>query len=133
MYTDIQLEAIRLFWRKDLEFWLLFLSEKNKRILRYIWKDSWQYALSCEYSKWHILLFVESLNGAEILWHIPHLEDLLKRIKDWNSIYQVEPNSIWLSIWSDEREEEFWKEIPYNPTLPLLDQPSLPDIINIFK
>lgn len=136
MYTQTQLEAIKLFGRKDLSFGLLFKYEKwwddeiltfcsiyddtgNTKTISYLPFD-YEMTWEDEYSK---------DMDIEILWHVPHLEDLF-RVAEEKGI------DFWMEFWYTLRvspKDWTYHEIKYNPTLPLIDQPSLPEIINLFK
>ena len=102
--------------------------QESKRLLRLVYetwiKNAPYFCVDLTEMQWSPQCWFnpKDYEKAIILWHEPHLEDLLKRIKDWDSLFEVKPNSIWLSLWSDEREEEFWKQIPYNPILSLMNQ-----------
>lgn len=72
---------------------------------------------------------VQKSDIGEILWHIPHLEDVFRLARDRKMFYWIK--------WEYVKEKEFeyieyiwfsnidiWeKYIPYNPSIPLLEQP----------
>lgn len=131
MYTPIQLSAIKLFGRKDLTEGCVILEEEMQRhfTVAWVWEVK-MYWNPIWVMDWGIPKWPYKWN-FEILWHIPHLEDLFRvaEEKGW-SYYELFSDRI-----------EFWKavkrwwhrKIPYNPTIPLIDQPSLTEIINLFK
>lgn len=142
MYTPIQLEAIEMFGRKDLTFWCIvkvsgYIKNSIKIKTPLIWSlvkyttphytgHCWNYYLKFQ-DKQEIMKCWS--NFCEILWHIPHLEDLFR---------VAEEKWIYISISPEITRvyKEFWWEpieIVLVTTLPLLDQPNLEEIINLFK
>lgn len=133
MYTPTQLEAIKLFGRKDLtegcisieKDWTLWKCDISKE-WRTINLPEWQRNVTSSKMEW------------EILWHIPQLSPDLFRVF-WNRWDIIEVKYWFTNNWIIEEDKliiitDFCKNvIPYNPTIPLLDQPSLPDIISLFK
>ena len=130
-YTETQLAAIRLFWRKDLEFWCIL---STTWWIWKIYKNDDNHVLFIVLEDWDLCI-LRSTNFYEIFWHIPHLEDLF-RVADEKGfrsamIYTYEEgNERCITLW---KKWEFWTDVEYNPTLPLLNQPNLQDILNIFK
>lgn len=131
MYTPMQLEAIKLFGRKDLTEgciiycptyeWdkYIFINEKNI-------KD----ATSSEYGIYLQWRYARMTYQYEIIGHEVHLEDLFRVAEErgWKTeILNAE------SIWYKYCIIIEWKWIEYIRTLPLLDQPNLSDIISLFK
>ena len=130
MYTDLQLSAIKLFGRKDLaEGCIVFQPEYD-----YTFKipgDEWDLMVAMRnWFRWTTILEIsESKVGFEILWHIPHLEDLFRVAFDRGIYISISPEITRVY-------KEFWWEpieIVLVPQTPLLDQPSLPEIISLFK
>lgn len=96
-----------------------------------------------EYKKWKALRAPWNyecepvyIKNFEILWHIPHLFPDVARVcreKGWALqaflwYWNWVSDHILIMVWTT------WNaSISYDPTLPLLDQPSLPEIINLFK
>lgn len=133
-YTDIQLEAIKVFWRKDLTEGCVV--EFNDHIIRKVywkvWKNHW-----AEREQFYIIgnrLIEHYFDSDWILWHIPNLEDLFRVAEEKWVYMDIENKNNEINIWKWEYENsELLLSVPYNPTIPLLDQPSLPDILNLFK
>lgn len=76
-YSPIQLEAIRIFGRKDLSFWCNVKLWENVKIIESQVNGSINEAytlVNMHYSSFERQCF-------EILWHIPHLEDVTWRWK----------------------------------------------------
>lgn len=71
-----------------------------------------------------------------IFWEDARLEDLFRVAEkkgytiDISSRSEHFKKSMRFYYWNMYRD---FGDIDYNPTLPLLDQPSLPDILNLFK
>ena len=129
-YSAEQLEAIKLFGRKDLKEGCI-ISTRNNIIGTFVKKEPLVDALSYQWIWIKEKEYPELL--WEILWHIPHLSPDLFRvgIEKWFHV-SLALQSRWeyvLSIYGSETQNFY----TYNPTLPLLDQPSLPEIINLFK
>ncbi len=129
MYTPTQLEAIKLFGRKDLEEWCIVYDSLIKEYVLVASDNTvlfdWQwFADIIEHTYYR-----DNSGRFEILWHVPHLEDLF-RVAEEKGI------DFWMEFWYTLRvspKDWTYHEIKYNPTLPLIDQPSLPEIINLFK
>ena len=130
-YTETQLEAIRLFGKKDLSDWCYTL-EKNWTMW-HCWNWEWK---KCYNSKWEWGLSSDYWeNMWEILWHEPHLEDVFRVAEERWFTFDL------INFWTKQprltsiipSNENF--NIPYNPTLPLLSQPeeTLTQLINLFK
>lgn len=131
MYTPIQLEAIKLFGKKDLtEGCLVFQPEYDYTFK--IPEDEWDLMVAMRnWFRWTTILEIsESKVWFEILWHIPELfPDVYVAMKNkWDDIINFDKYPEWWRLYF-----RFWHIIPYNPTLSLLDQPSLPQIISLFK
>ncbi len=78
------------------------------------------------------------MKDVEILWHIPSLEDLFQVAMDkWYSpafYYDEEYSKYIVSFERKIADRQFTQDdFPYNPILPLLDQPNLEEIISLFK
>lgn len=150
-YTETQIEAIKLFGKKDLTegcmVWYVWtpntfgykiisydqfdcpinwdsecvraISTHRKQEIYSFDSRDWEWKRTITFIKWNIL------------WHIPHLEDLFRVAEEkgfWVICYKD-----WLEIYIWQWEDENMQSIDYNPTLSLLDQPSLQDIISLFK
>lgn len=128
-YTETQLEAIRLFGKKDLTKWnICLMNNKNKlfpdaedTLLTFFWFVDWEYFFIDE----HLNQYFRYTENFEILWHIPHLEDLFRYIENNNLwLYELDQDSITILNGN---------YIEYDPTLPLLSQAWLPEIIKLFE
>lgn len=82
----------------------------------------------------------ETENIFEILWHIPHLNDLYRVAESKDLIIKIEYNYlkqeyVWITIDNTFWEDDIYALIPYNPTLPLIDQEesTLVQLLNLFK
>lgn len=124
-YSAEQLEAIKLFGRKDLSKWLLGIRTTGE---------------PCEYNGEYWESFWHGLQdkNPEILWHIPHLEDLFRVAEEqWRKLDIEYRNDRWFecyTLWIEKAEKKNnWNVILYNPSIPLLDQPNLSDIISLFR
>ena len=132
-YTETQLEAIRLFGKKDLSDWCYTL-EKNWTMW-HCWNWEWK---KCYNSKWEWGLSSDYWeNMWEILWHEPHLEDVFRVAEDKKKRITIEYYTQWphLIINPIEVNLKNPERIEYNPTLPLLEQSeeTLTQLINLFK
>ena len=126
-YSAEQLEAIKIFGRKDLSFgcWIKY------------WDAILQY--SHEWASCHIFVNGKETWAVEkwkeeyitILWHIPHLKDLFRACEErWLSCVVWNDGS-YIYIHNDDYtiDEDFY----FDSKLQFLDQPSLPEILNLFK
>lgn len=142
-YTTLQQSIIREFGRKpsniqDASFGCILSIEWDCEEERIIWKlvhilsdsDEWCSFFSgvkivTDYASEDIEY---SEDEIEILWHIPHLEDVFRvAAEKWLSFYiDSERNA---QIWID------WKSFRYIPSIPLLDQDesTLTQLLTLFK
>lgn len=135
-YTETQLEAIRLFGKKDLTKWnICLMNNKNKlfpdaedTLLTFFWFVDWEYFFIDE----HLNQYSRYTENFEILWHIPHLEDLFRVADEKWKIMEVR-NTLYSRIELFTKDNPFPLCVPYNPTIPLLDQPNLAEIISLFR
>lgn len=129
-YTDIQIEAIKIFWRKDLTVGCLIRSKND-------FQTEWNY-----YHKWTItMIWVWNRTWddffwnteIEVLWHQPHIEDIF--IECHNKWIVCECYISNISKWYKIFFEKEWdlESVEYNQWLYLLEQPYLSDIISLFK
>lgn len=141
MYTTTQLEVIRVFGRKELSFGCIVKwidVQKEIQFTEYIWKINEEMSIVSykgEYSKYQEVTWID--NNFEILWHIPHLEDVFRVAKEkwWLVNFTTETNELLFY-----RKDSFWKTTEYKniawyKTIPLLEQPEsvLIQILNLFK
>lgn len=141
-YTETQLEAIKLFWKKDLSFWCL-LKMKRYPSITTLWtycseneeyKDSYYTIRHGESWERDECLLIYCIDEYEILWHIPHLEDLFRVAEEKWKVVEVR-NVCYSRIELFTKDNPFPLCVPYNPTLPLLLQPedTLTQLCNLFK
>ena len=123
-YTDVQISAIKLFGRKDLTEWCIVFQPEYDYTFK-IPEDEWDLMVAMRnWFRWTTILEIsESKVGFEILWHEPHLEDLFRVAWEKERWFVLNDESLFI----------FWEEIPYISYKPLLDQPSLPEIISLIK
>lgn len=137
-YTETQLEAIKILGKKDLSFGCIYYPNTDDFAEPYFYVEEWVWV---QVKSWWLIhdssYEIEVMNSLDvsILWHIPHLEDLFRVAGEkWKRItieyYTQWPHLIFNPIEVNLRNPD---RIPYNPTLPLLDQPNLSDILNLFK
>lgn len=123
MYTPIQLEIIKTFWSKELSKWLIIWKERISEIIAIDYEREWFYRMIDDWEN----TFSWSIKWAEILWHIPHLEDVFRVAKEkW---YLVEVD-IFKSSFTKEYIHDFlfWKNwdnhsIRIFPEISILNQP----------
>ena len=138
-YTPTQLEIIKIFWKKDLSFGCLIRKEKwkwfkiaNISDIKYPdWKTCYKQA------KWYWVhwkfyqpKFKTELD-FEILWHIPHLEDVFRVAEEkWWKCEILDSESIWYKNCIIIK----WVWIEFNPTLLILEQSeeTLKQLITLF-
>ena len=143
MYTPIQLEAIKLFGRKELTHWAIVHTQWDDfaDVCIYLW--DWKY-----YNTKHSFYTYESDNEMSAEWteeewfsvvgSIPHLEDLFRVAEEKGWIVKIaynylEQKYVGIEIDNSFGEDDIYALIPYSPSLPLLDQPNLEEIISLFK
>lgn len=134
-YSAEQLEAIRIFGKKDLTFGCIveiwFDSEPNPHIETVIIRTEEQLKKAKEYfTEWNAWILYK-----ELLWHEPHLEDVFRVAEEKWFTFDL------INFWTKQprltslipSNENF--NIPYNPTLSLLEQSeeTKQKIINLFK
>lgn len=133
MTTPIQLEAIKIFGRKELSRWC-FLKVNWIITICTDWpyyENEWKlYARNYEKSPEENII-----EDFEILGNLPHLEDLFRVAKErWFACIWM-----WQFPLSTEYfmsvQKNIWEsvEIDFNPDVSLLDQHNLEEIINLFK
>lgn len=106
---------------------------------KFLYKES-EYSLVMY--KWKYAERATAIEEFEILWHIPHLEDLFRVAEEKNKINKFEMNIdrssiwvLWLRVYTSNWGNMLINKIIewFDPTLPLLNQPSLPEIISLFN
>lgn len=144
MYTPTQLEAIKIFGRKDLTDWCIitglcldsYWELKERRLCRKTY--AWYYLVASHKWNFHDNCWsVHKPSSIEILWHEPHLEDVFRVAKEKKFHYiDITHLSDWTHelcfAWTGETDDEC---IPYNPTITLLEQSesTLQQIISLFE
>ena len=121
-YSNLELEAIRLFGDKTLSFGCYYKYDWRKPIFRV--NREWMMA-SLEKDK------------ITILWHEPHLENLFRVAEEKNWIIRIVYNYL-KKEYLLEIDDSFWEDkeyalISYSPSTPLLSQPNLSEIVNLFS
>jgi hypothetical protein len=119
MYNETQLQAIKTFWKKDLEIWCKIFFKDSKQPFTFTW-EIWVFVWNPDF---------------EILWHIPHLEDLFRVAEEYGIKLQCllyQTSLQWYTL-QFEDSKKVYDLIDYIPTLPLLDQPNLSEIVNLFS
>jgi len=135
-YSAEQLEAIRIFGRKDLTDGCIVRKEKwkwfkiaNIQDVKYPdWKTYYKQA------KWYWVHWkfyqpkFKTESDFEILGHKVHLEDLFRVAEERGWLVEIK----WwlLSIHFKDRT---YTSCKYEWSAPFLEQPSLPEILNLFK
>jgi len=133
MYTPTQIELIKLFWKKDLTFGCFAYAYRDWYNSKQLYKNVWgnKYVLA---DIWDFDFISKDEWDVEILWHIPHLEDVFRvAIEKWFHV-SLALQSRWeyfLSIYGSDTQNFYL----YNPTLPLIDQPeeTLTQLLTLFK
>ena len=141
-YSPIQLDIIRTFGSKELS---------EGCIVRDLYRDSqpiWKYLCDWKYFyEWNIWFIPdnemtdwwETENIFEILWHIPELFPDVARVAKENEwaieirILPQESSEVTIVHYDYMLRQT---KIPYNPTLPLIDQDeqlTLLPLLNLFK
>lgn len=137
-YTPTQLEVIQVFGKKELWKWLLF----NYKLWNFEMLDSNNsihipnLVYHHNYQLFPNVIPVVGDNNFEILWHIPHLENLFQLAEEKGFAYiALEPAQIRLTKYFWKDRPEWVHVIPYNPTLPLIYQEEsvLIELLTIFK
>lgn len=128
-YTPIQLDIIQVFGRKELSKWLIILKERISEIIAIDYEREWFYRMIDDWEN----TFSWSIKWAEILWHIPHLEDVFRVAEEklWDD-YEIRISN--KSIYFFSRSK--WAfEYPYKRWTPLIEQPEsvLIQLLNLFK
>lgn len=113
-YTPTQLEAIKIFGSKELSFGCIVKMFDNRWFMTFL-------DFANLFGKTDVLSFysIETKKAEEwfeeILWHIPHLEDVFRVAEEkWKKLFVT---SRWIFFWEDR-----YRVIPFNPTLQLLEQ-----------
>lgn len=139
--TPLQIEIIKKFGRKDLSFGCVIYYN----ISPYIFLDEriWYYTVYCCDSVDWIFWYeeIKEKEKVKILWHLPLLEDIFRVAKDKDfDLFQVVYHD---KMWSTESQQGIFAidnmsksvRIPYNPTLPLIeqDESTLSQLLSLFK
>lgn len=142
MYTPTKIEAIKIFWKKDLSFGCIVLHQHSYT------PEYWPEQVSIvtrndgnkNESEWLLprWVWVDSSYQVEeytILWHEPHLEDVFRVAEEKWFTFDL------INFWKKQprltslipSNENF--NIPINPNIPLLEQPeeTLKQLISLFK
>jgi len=138
-YSAEQLEAIRIFGRKDLTEGCIVRKEKwkwfkiaNIQDVKYPdWKTYYKQA------KWYWVHWkfyqpkFKTESDFEILGHKVHLEDLFRACEERWLYCAVWSDGSYIAIRNDDYtiDEDFY----FDSKLQFLKQPSLPEILNLFK
>lgn len=140
-YSNVQLDIIRQFGSKELS---------EGCIVRDLYRDSqpiWKYLCDWKYFyEWNIWFIPdnemtdwwETENIFEILWHIPELFPDVARVakeKEMDLECFISSFTDKYCIWFTKWPRDAIQSIPYNPTLPLIDQEesTLVELLNLFK
>lgn len=134
MYSNIDLELFKIFWRKELSFGCVYypntddFAEPYLYVEEYVWLkiSTWRLIRDSSYE-------IEVMNSwdVNILWHEPTITDVFSLCeKRWWKL-EVYMDFIYISDWRVIIESH----LPYNPTLPLLAQSdeTKSQLINLFK
>jgi len=140
-YSAEQLEAIKLFGRKDLtEGCIVTLKKKYENpyfsidtsdTLSVVHIDNkYECIFRTKWIRWDLELWNQWRKELEIIWHIPHWHDLFSALRDkWLESF------LWSESLLIDPDEKIWKKknIEVNKYIPLLDQPNLDKIISLLK
>lgn len=137
MYTPIQIEAIELFGSKELSFGCKCITTDIDG-----WEDQ------CTFLDWNEWLVIHDVyktiykanprkisdtsRWITILWHIPHLEDVFRVAEEkWFRVKY----ELWELKFFDMKDYGCgWLRLSVSfQNIPLIDQPSLPEIIKLFR
>lgn len=145
MYTPTQMEAIKIFWKKELtdgciitglcldKYWEL--KDRRLCIKTYagyylVQSKKWNFHDNC----W----IVWKPSSIEILWHIPTLEDVFRYIEEKNLVLNITKRD-WEELYSIHIYGRQWVHNWFfcyiNPTIPVIEQPeeTLKELISLFK
>lgn len=140
-FTRTQLEVIKTFWRKELTEGCLYYPDSDDFAEVYKLISDKEYCIKyTRISDWYFGSFLTDEEWCnEILWHIPHLEDVFRLAKEkW---YLVEVD-VFKSSFTKEYIHDFlfWKNwdnhsIRIIPEISILNQPEsvLIQLLNLFK
>ena len=125
MYTDLQLEAIKLFGRKDLTEGCISI-EKDWTLWKCDVREEWR---TINLPEWQRNVTSSEIEW-EILWSEPHLfPDVAKKLKEKGYLMQIawllgSGDTINSYILINSHKLFTWEtqEIPFDPCLPLLEQ-----------
>ena len=131
MYTPLQLNIIRLFGRKELTEGIII--KYDDEYFKLMTEIEWWIAVdSIQYYRNLALYFGE--DEFEILWHIPHLEDVFRVAEEkWLSYTLFGGRIINHIVFHIDDDNDV--KITIAPTLPLLEQSedTLTQLCNLFK
>lgn len=149
MYTPTQIEAIEIFWRKDLSFGCIVCADKwVTQKLPLIWTSCIIWVTSDEWEIDTIDTYLKPYKDHEwsnyndslewfmstytILWHTPTLEDIFKIAEKKDMQYMIDSEKI---IFFYDEEGSDISSFSYNPTIQVLEQPeeTLKRLISLFK
>ena len=125
MYTPIQLEAIKIFGRKDLTEGCLLQNKKSLIIYKHSWVNLNN--KNIYYFDWyeHSYFYQDDLIFFEILWHIPHFERIIEVLYEKDiavTLWHMHKKSIVLDFLNEKDDECRIREIDYDWTKEPLEQ-----------
>ena len=136
--TPLQIETIKKFGRKELMAGCIFKYWDYYSFYCHPWTSFHivQKLNADTYAIWN-----EDFRKIEILWHLPHLEDIFRVAKDKDfDLFQVVYHD---KMWSTESQQGIFVidnmgksvRITYNSTLPLIEQDEsiLSQLLSLFK
>ena len=126
MYTPIQIEIIKKFWRNDLTFGCIIIHRVDddfdweSHIAKITESDSEWICFTPKTPYW-CTNNSQDTTDYEILWHEPHLEDVF-RVAEEKWFYREVRTITYSRIELSTKENPYPLCIPYNITIPLLSQ-----------
>lgn len=122
-YSNVQLDIIRQFGSKELSEGCLV---STTWWIWKIYKNDDDHIFFVELQNWELCV-IRSKNSLEILWHIPELFPDVARVakeKEMDLECFISSFTDKYCIWFTKWPRDAIQSIPYNPTLPLIDQDS---------
>lgn len=138
MYAPTQLEAIRIFGKKELNAWCIAKWKWQENVTDIIAYRIWDTLWVVTYYEWNGVNVERieefSIDEYEILWHEPHLEDVFRVADEKEILFDIEKHGLekWYCLYF---YTPYTNNIEYNPTLQLLEQSesTLQQLISLFK
>ena len=130
MYSQLDLELVRIFGKKDLTEGCIAKWKWQENVTDIIAYRIWDTLWVVTYYEWNWVNVERidefSIDEYEVIWHIPHLEDIFRVAKENGKLVEIDSqfNELTLYHINQYGEHETERFFPYDSTLLPTEQPS---------